>query len=543
MRSHQEALLTHGGGTRENLTTRFVLVLVATALVALANAAGAEPLESPAPLASGPVAPGSQSPEPGAVPSPSVSPDETPPQAPSPVAPAAVPAPPSPIASSPSSTPAPVPTVALPPAGVIPATLSLDVTGSPAADGAFLDVQIRAALDRAIRPTLRFGASVDYGPVAPWPLPALIAGSRAAVNVTVNIAGTDDSAPVTGVTLVTLGNVLVAPMEPTVLFLSDDPEYLRSEGLIFRGEVDVDRPVRLYYYQSNLGLPRDIDVVLTATAASRVQLIASDSGPDRDVMSVGHNVTRDFLQYRRANEGSVVDVVPGMPFIVRHGLLLQNEVVAGAVDVHVIGGGPVTVSVVASHAGTRPDAYLSGPRVGFDGHRRHGMFDLTGYGTIEKSYTVGGPPVTAQYGGRIPTPRNIDPSDDGRDFGDYGIIRRLTFTLDNPTDDPHHVYLYEKPLAGSVRSSFFVDGQLKELDCVRAAQPYSVMTYELAPHSTGATTTVTMTDGGSFYPLEFGVTDVQPAPYTPAYGAPDSCSPSLTATPQATSAPAISASH
>jgi hypothetical protein len=507
---------------------RIGFILVAIALIAFASAAGAEPLEPPAPLASASVAPGSESPGPAAVPSPSAS--------------AALP-PPSPMVSSSASTPAPVPTVALPPAGVIPATLSLDVTGSPAADGAFLDVQIRAALDRSIRPTLRFGASVTLGPVAPWPLPALVAGSRAAVNVTVTIAGTDDSASVTGVTLVTLANVPVAPTEPTVLFLSDDPEYLRGEGLIFRGEVDPGRPVRLYYYQSNLGLPRDIDVVLTATAASRVQLIGSDSGPDRDVMSVGHAVTRDFLEYQLANEGSVVDIVPGTPFIVRHGLLLQNEVVAGAVDVHVVGGGPVTVSVVASHAGTRPDAYLSGPRVGFDGHRRHGIFDLTDYGTIEKSYTVGGPPVTAQYGGRVPTPRNIDPSDDGRDFGDYGIVRRLTFTLDNPTDDPHHVYLYEKPLAGAVRSSFFVDGQLRELDCVRTAQPYSVMTYELAPHSTGATTTITMTDGGSFYPLEFGVTDVQPAPYTPAYGAPDSCSPNLTSAPQATSAPAVSANH
>jgi len=488
--------------SKHQILKKRLLPMLASAMFAVAGAAGAQTLETPSPAAA--LSPAPLSP---------------PPASPTPLAPA-------------SQAPTPMPTASLPPAGVIPAAVSLDITGTPAAGAAFLEVQIRAALDRLIRPRLRFGASVSYGPIAPWPLPALVAGSRAAANVTVTIVGRDDSAPLAGVTLVTLNSVAVPPVEPVMLFLSDDPEYLRGEGLIFRGNVDVDRPVRLYYYQSNLGLPRDVDVVLTATAPSRVQLITSESGPDRDVMSVGHDVTRDFLQYERANEGSVVDVVPGSPFIVRHGLLLQNELIAGAVDVHVLSGSAVTVSVVASGAGSASDTYLAGPRVPYDGHRRHGRFDLTSYGTIVRSFTAGGPPVTAQYGGRTPTPANLDSSDDGRDYGDYGVIRHITFTLDNPTGDPHRVYLYEKPLAGSVRSTFLVDGQLKELDCVRAAEPYTVMTYDLAPHSTGTTSTVTMTDGGSYYPLEFGVTETQPQPNTPAFGAPDSCSPTATSAPQ-----------
>ncbi len=130
-----------------------------------------------------------------------------------------------------------------------------------------------------------------------------------------------------------------------------------------------------------------------------------------------------------------------------------------------------------------------------------------------------------QYGGRLSTPRNLIASDDGRNFGDYGVIHRITLTLVNPTDDPHLVYLYEKPLGGPVRSSFVVDGQLKELGCVRMPQPYWIATYQLPPHSSGASTTVTMTDGGSYYPLEFGVTDAQPLPYTPPVGSQDGCSP------------------
>jgi hypothetical protein len=414
---------------------------------------------------------------------------------------------------------------ALPPAGVVPANVSLDVSGSPSADATFLYGLIRDALDRAIRPTLRFGASVNYGPIVPWPLLPLVAGTRAAVDVTVTIAGDDSSAVVSGVTLVTLNSVAIPRIEPSTLFLSDDPEYLLAEGLVLKGNVTAGRPARLYYYHSDLGLPRDLDVVLTSTVASRVAYVQSGAGPDLDVMSAGHAVTRDFLQFERANEGASVDVLPGKPFVVRHALLLPNELVVGVVDLSVISGGPVAVSVISSSGGGHPEQYLSGPRVAFDGHHRHGAFELGNYGSIAETFTAGGPPAIARYGGRSPTPANLDATDNGHDYGDYGITRRITFALDNPTPDAHRIYLYEKPLGGSVRSTFIVDGQLKELDCVREPRPYGVMTYELPPHSTGSTTTVTMADGGSSYPLEFGVTEAEPSPSTPAPGQPDSCSP------------------
>lgn len=204
--------------------------------------------------------------------------------------------------AQPNETPSPV-AAPLPPAGAIPGNLSLAVTGTPAADGAFLDTQIRAAIEREIRPTLRPGTSIRYGPIVPWPLLPLPSATRAAVNVTVTLAAGTGSADVTGMTTVTLEGTTIPPPAPPVLILSDDPEYLQSEGLVFRGAVTPERAARLYYYHSDVGVPRDLDVVLTATTAARVQLVESEGGPDLDVMSVGHAVTRDFLRYEQANEG------------------------------------------------------------------------------------------------------------------------------------------------------------------------------------------------------------------------------------------------
>ncbi len=420
--------------------------------------------------------------------------------------------------------PAAPPAAALPAAGVIPPSLTLDVTGSPAADGNVVYAKIQAALDRAIRPTLRPGAGLRYGAVNPWPLLPLPLGARTAVNVTTTIAGDGTTVPVSGTTTVTVENVPFTPARPHVLFLSDDPEYLMSDGLVFRGTVTAEQPARMYYYHSDIGMPRDVDVVLTASAPARVHLLESAAGPDLDVMSVGHTVSRDLLRYQQSNQGTVVDVGPGQPFVVRHSLILQGEVVAGAIDMHVVSGGAVAVSVVAAPAGSRPETFLNGPRVAFDGHNRHGVFDLTSIGSMARSYTAGGPDVAVQYANRTATPRNVDAADPGHDFGDYGVVHNITFSLDNPTDTAYPIYLYEKPLGGPVRSSFVVDGQLKELGCARVPKPYLVAQYQLPAHSTGATTTVTMTDGGSFYPLEYGVTSTQPVPYTPPVGAPDGCS-------------------
>jgi len=435
----------------------------------------------------------------------------------------------------PSETAAPAP---LPPAGVVPAALTVDVTGTPATDADVIDTEIRAALNRAIRPTLRPGAAVSYGPIVPWPLLPLALGQRTAIVVTVTIEGDLTSAPVQGTTMLTVENVPVPQVPPRVLYLSDDPEYLWSDGLVFRGGVDAATPARLYYYQSDLGLPRDVDVLVTAPVLTRVQLIGSGSGPDLDVMAVGHSVSRDFLRLEAANEGTIVDVGPGRPVVLRHALILQGEVVAGVVDAQVLSGGPARLSVIATPAGGHAEAYLDGPRVPYDGHHRHGAFSLAGFGDLSRSYTVGGPDVAVRYGGRNATPPSLDPNDPGRDYGDYGVIHRITFSLDNPTDDPQLVYLYERPLAGPVRSTFIVDGQMKDVGCARLPQQYRVMSYQLAPQSRGASTTITMTDGGSFYPLEFGVTSTPPLPTTPPVGAPEGCSPVVPAFNDATPAPA-----
>ncbi len=108
--------------------------------------------------------------------------------------------------------------------------------------------------------------------------------------------------------------------------------------------------------------------------------------------------------------------------------MLQGELIAGSTDLSIVGGGTATVSIVSSLAGGKPDGYLNGPRLAFDGHNRHGAFDLDGFGDLSGDYTVGGPDVAVKYGSSKRSPRNLDPADAGHDYGDYGVVHRIRFT-------------------------------------------------------------------------------------------------------------------
>ena len=73
-------------------------------------------------------------------------------------------------------------------------------------------------------------------------------------------------------------------------------------------------PTRSYYYHSDIGLPHDLDVVLTATKPSRVHVMQSAAGPDLDVMSVGHTGHR-LAALSDAARGVIANIVPSIPYV------------------------------------------------------------------------------------------------------------------------------------------------------------------------------------------------------------------------------------
>lgn len=421
-------------------------------------------------------------------------------------------------------------------AGTVPAQISLRVTGS--VDRAWLGAQIQHALERA--------SQVQPGAAAPaagaFTVPALTPGSSAAVPVPVHIAGGDAFFDVDATANVDVQDVDLPAFEPPVLFYDDDPERIAAQGLLFKGRVSAGTPARLYYYHENTADPHRLVVVLTsATAApATVQFIDSSAGPNIDVMSVGHAVTRDFLTMKPRNEGIVVEVPSGVPYVLRDFALRRLEGAAGNVGIRVVGEGAVDVAVLsAGPQDGAPEmlAMMNGPRLPGDTHNRSGVFDLEHFAEAKSqiAYTAGTDDASVTYGAH--TPPSAQPGQPGHDYGEYGVLRSLDFALTNPSPQPTTVYLYERPLGGVVRSSFLLDGTLVQVGCARVSDRYQIAPIALDPNGTRRVSLLTMTDGGSNYPLEVGVTAVPPVPAAPPISAPDGCFPKPSPAPAPTATP------
>lgn len=424
-------------------------------------------------------------------------------------------------------------------AGVVPAQLSVQITGDQI-DPQWLQSQIQKAIAKAVQ--TQPGAAAQIGPVT---LPTLLSpGASAEIPVQVQIPGGAQYFDVNAQTSVALQNVDAGPFSSQLLFYDDDPEKVVADGTLYRNQIAPNAPARLYYYHQNANDPRRIIVALTSAAPndpSTVQLIDASAGPNIDVMSVGHAVSRDFLTSKSHNQGIVVQVAPAAPYIADEFTMQPQDGAAGSIGVRVLSGGPVEITVLAVPP-TVTDAaiaqYLNQPQLPGDGHHRTGAFSLNGYGAQTLPYTVGGDDAMTQYGATTPPP--VDGA--GHDYGDYGVVRTMTFAVQNPGTQPATVYLFEEPMGGVVRSSFLVDGTLDQVGCARVSQRYQIGQPIAVNPGNSNVVVETMTDGGSNYPLAVGMTATPPLPTTPPISAPDGCFPKPQPSPAATPVPSPSPS-
>jgi hypothetical protein len=416
-------------------------------------------------------------------------------------------------------------------AGTIVPQTTLTVTGNPP-DPTWLETQVQnwvTGLTRALP-----GATITIAAVQSQSPPAV--GESAQFVVPVQIAGNGRYFDQSGTTTVTVQNQALAPFAPNLLFYDDDPEHVEQDGVLFRGTVNAAAPSRLYFYHdaATQSDPRTLAVVLSSDSQdpTSVQIVSSLAGPNMDVMHVGQTLTKNFMLTKARNEGVVVNLSQDEPYVLASVPMASRQLVNGAVDLRVLSGGPVVVTVLSVSAGIDPRTLLSGPVLPGDGHHRTGIFKITAFGSDALTYTAGAADATLVVGDTDPTPPSADPASSGHDYGDYGVLHTINLTLSNPGAAPFNAYLFFKPLAGPARGSFLIDGNLFDIGCVRVARPYQITSFDLAPGQTYHAVVQTMTDGGSFYPAIVGLTATPPAPSAPPISAPDGCFPKPQTAPE-----------
>lgn len=420
-----------------------------------------------------------------------------------------------------------------PNASFVPSDVDVALTGNPTAD--FATAQIRAAIVRAAQPLP--GASLVVGD-ATLP-PALAPGIRIDAPVRVHADGANRYVDVDGFSNV---HVTVAPataVVPTVLFYSDDPENVRADGVLFRGTLTARTPVRLYYYHQAATPQRQIAIVLDAPAGSaQVTILGRGAGPNAAVMYVGQSATFRYLDDRSRGAGVNLDVPVGAPLEIFTGdrALGRGDLVAGALDFSIRSGDPVRLTVLSLSPGADVRALLGDDELPSDGRGRRGEYDLATPLPISLAYTIGGaePPSVSVGSAPIPNLRS-----GGRALaGDYGVVRPVDLSLTNPTAAPQVVYFYELPIGYPVTTTIAFDGDAApmRLQCAKNRNRYLVRAFTLPANGNAMVTGSYMTDGGSTYPLTFGLTATPPLPLPATMTEADGCYPKPAGAPSASPA-------
>ena len=381
-------------------------------------------------------------------------------------------------------------------AGSIADAADIRITGNPATS-LFVKEQALAAATRLanLRPgthvvsntdTINFSKPLAIDDVAIVDVPIIIQGQGFFT--------------VQGTTHVRVTNFAQPRIRPRSLMVSDFPETLKANGVLFSADLTRDEPSRFLYYHYNPGGQPDRRIVLRLQNSSPepalLQFISGQAGPGAYEMEVGHLSTRRFLVHEAQNEGVVVSV-PGNATIslVDQGMPAKS-VVQNILQLRELEGVPLHLTLLAVSAddnleGTIPAALLSS-------HVKHarGVYPIPEF-YFDYSWSADDDPLEASIG-QIPLPNMLQ----GEALaGDYGVLQSITFTIYNPDDSPAGIALYQNPRGGSATGTYLIDRVLIQSHATPAFSKYKLRQYTVPAHGYIRTSVVTMPEGGSSYPV------------------------------------------
>jgi len=375
--------------------------------------------------------------------------------------------------------------------GRLPDRVEVAVTGDPAP----ADV-VREAVLQALHGRTRTepGAFLEVGQVV---LPAVGRGEVWTGEVPARIRS-PFALPVEGVVPVLVRNQALELQPPARLLLSNNPERIATDGVLFREVVQRGESVRMLYHHSN-GAARDKVVTVWLRnpwpRPARVHLLLAAPRAWHDTMGVGHAAARRFLELTSRGAGYVLELPPRGEHRFTAQRTPPEHVVSGLLQVQVLEGGALEVSVSVR------TVYVLDRAVQWE------------VGREEKAHPRGvfGPPlvewearllVGSEWEAELGRSRQLRDLRTGTLLdGDYGVTYRLRLQLENPTDRAAEVELVLVAASGPAYATFLVDGRLVDLRFLATGRTATVYSATLAPREARGVELVTMPEAASWYPV------------------------------------------
>ncbi len=399
-------------------------------------------------------------------------------------------------------------------AGQIRPSVTAFITGDPSSQD-FVRSQVVGAIKRetGVRPggeavvgtdDVPFDGRLDQDRVAEFDVPVLIQG--------------ENLFSVNGTTHVRVENIAVPRISPTSMLVSDFPERLTENGELFTSDLLPEQPSRFLYFHYNPPGQPDRRIVLHAQNLSAgpavVQFIAGVGGPYPNEMQAGHESAQHFLEHLVQNEGRLITIPPNSSSIVAQQDLPPGQVVCALLQLRVLSGGNVRLTLAAEDPQSDPNDGPAANAQLLQGSAPHarGRYDVPEF-HFAAVWNVTGDYLDLPIG-QLPLPNQLKGEALG---GDYGVLQAFVVTVQNPTNSPQPVALYENPRGGWATGTYLIDGVVVQSHRVPPFSRYKIRQYVVPARGFVRTTIVTMPEGGSSYPLRltFAPDDGSVAPGAP----------------------------
>lgn len=403
-------------------------------------------------------------------------------------------------------------------AGDILDNLHVEVTGDPASADYVRDlVQRMIVRFTHAQPGAQVVVSPDDVPIHR----SLGQDIVASVNVPVLVQG-EQYFSVSGTTRVTVENVAVPRISPDTLMVSDFPEKLTENGILFTADLRRGTPSRFLYFHYNPPGEHDRRIVLVAenhaSEPSTVQFIDGRGGPTRNEMEVGHAATKTFLVNVVENQGRLVVVPANSTYVISEQELPAGNIVANLLQLRVLEGPNIHLTLVAQDSSdSANNALITGHLLTSTVRHARGIYPIPEF-HFATQWNVNDAYLELPIG-QIPLPNTLA----GEALaGDYGVLESFVVNVQNPLSTPQHIAIYENPRGGGATGTYLIDGVLVQSHRAPAFSRYKIRQYVVPARGFVRVTIVTMPEAGSSYPLRliFAPDDgsVSPgAPGSPVY--------------------------
>ncbi len=398
-------------------------------------------------------------------------------------------------------------------AGSVPNYIEVRITGDPANADYVRDLVQRTIVRRTqTQPNAQVVVSQDDIDIHG----ALRQDMEKNLQVPVLIQG-EQYFTVTGNTHVYVQNIAVPRISPDILMVSDFPEKLTENGILFSQDLVRNVPSRFLYFHYNPPTEKDRRIVLVAENHSgdpaTVQYIEGRGGPTKNEMEVGHAATKAFLVNVVQNQGRLVQISGNSTQVLATQDLPAGSIVANLLQLRVLEGPNIHLTLVAQDATDNADnALTTGQLLTSTVKHARGIYQIPEFHFATQWN------VTDDYLelpiGQIPLPNTLA----GEALsGDYGVLESFVVNVQNPLSTPQRIAIYENPRGGGATGTYLIDNVLVQSHRAPSFSRYKVRQYVVPARGFVRVTIVTIPEAGSSYPLRliFAPDDGSVAPGAP----------------------------